>query len=151
MPVPYSFYSKNERWHYEKIHAIKNDPTFFFENTADVSFDCVCHVRIILACHGLHHHCAGGEECGGLYHAVASLDNEIPDFHARIADIGSRNGTVGKYYEDIYEVQDKPWPSAEKLEGFASFPGVTLADTRYMTVGLVENYKRLVNITTNTG
>lgn len=79
-----------------------------------------------------------------LYHAVASLDNEVPDFHAQIADISSRDGTAGRYYEDVYEVPDKPWPSAEKLEEFVSLPGVTLADTRYMTAGLVEDYKRLV-------
>lgn len=79
-----------------------------------------------------------------LYHAVASLDNEVPDFHAQIADISSRDGTTGRYYEDVYEVPDKPWPSEEKLEEFASLPGVALADTRYMTAGLVEDYKRLV-------
>ncbi len=62
------------------------------------------------------------------YHAVAALDNTVPP-------INSEEGVI---YAD-----DKPWPAAGKLEEFASLPGVTLADKRYMTAGLVEDFKRL--------
>jgi len=41
------------------------------------------------------------------------------------------------------EVDDSPWPSKKQLKEFSSLPGVMLTDTRYMTVGLVENCERL--------
>ncbi len=70
------------------------------------------------------------EKACSFYHGVAALDNRVPDV----------TGTSG-----IYETQDKPWPMDEQIEEFSSLPGVTLADKRYMTAGLIENYKRLAD------
>ncbi len=78
----------------------------------------------------------------GFYHCVASLDNEMPDYFYTTAEAESRDMSVSKYYTGRQEVPDRPWPSGEKLEEFASLPGVTLSDTRYMTAGLVEDYQR---------
>ena len=64
------------------------------------------------------------------YHGVAALDNSVPDV----------TSTAG-----IYETQDKPWPADEQIEEFSALYGVTLADKRYMTAGLIENYKRLAD------
>lgn len=64
----------------------------------------------------------------GFYHGVAALDNTVPP-------IDSEEGII---YAD-----DKPWPADWKMAEFASLPGVTLVDKRYMTAGLVEDYKRL--------
>lgn len=60
------------------------------------------------------------------YNGVAALDTSMPPISG-------------------YEQEPKPWPSEEELEKFSSLPGVTLADTRYMTDGLVENYKRVID------
>lgn len=62
------------------------------------------------------------------YHGVAALDNTVPPISSE---------------EGIIYVDDKSWPADEKIEEFASLPGVTLVDKRYMTAGLVEDYKRL--------
>lgn len=59
------------------------------------------------------------------YSGVAALDNSVPP--------------IGTFYPE-----DKPWPSDEDIERFSSLPGVTLAETRYSTDGLVENYKRII-------
>lgn len=77
-----------------------------------------------------------------LYHAVASLDNEVPDVYIDIP-VSSPNGWSMAGYGDIYEMEDKPWPTEEELAEFSSLPGVTTADTRYTTAGRVEDYKRL--------
>lgn len=63
------------------------------------------------------------------YHGVAALDNTVPPI----------NSGEGIIYAD-----DKPWPSDGKMDEFASLPGVTLVDKRYMTAGLVEDFKRRV-------
>lgn len=72
------------------------------------------------------------------YHGVAALDNSVPDV---VSIMGS--GDVGRAVS--YEMEDKPWPTKEQIKEFTSLPGVTLADQRYMTAGLVEDYKRLVD------
>lgn len=60
------------------------------------------------------------------YYGVAALDNSSPP--------------IGYYYPD-----PKPWPSNEQIEEFSSLPGVTLADKRCMTDGLIEDYKRILD------
>lgn len=60
------------------------------------------------------------------YYGVAALNNSTPPMG------------------DIY-FGEKPWPTEEQLAEFASLPGVTLADTRYKTDGLVEDYKRVID------
>lgn len=84
------------------------------------------------------------ESAESLYHAVASLDNEVPDIPMIVADIPLPDGSEGAVYGAMYEMEDKPWLTEGEMEAFASLPGVTLADTRYMTAGRVEGYKRLV-------
>ena len=68
---------------------------------------------------------------------VAALDNTTPEIFVQ----GSGSGLVSDY--TVYEVEGKPWPTEEQIEEFSSLPGVTCADKRYMTAGLVEGYKRL--------
>lgn len=75
------------------------------------------------------------ENVRSFYHGVAALDNSVPDITSAIGD----NVT---YY---YDTQDKPWPADEQIEEFSSLPGVTLADKRYMTAGLIEDYRRLTD------
>lgn len=60
------------------------------------------------------------------YYGVAALDNSTPPI-------------------DYYYPEPKPWPSDAQIEEFSSLPGVTLADTRYMTDGLIEDYKRIID------
>lgn len=60
------------------------------------------------------------------YYGVAALNNSTPP--------------MGGYFPD-----PKPWPTKEQLEEFTSLPGITLVDTRYMTDGLVEDYKRIID------
>lgn len=79
-----------------------------------------------------------------LYHAVASLDNDVPDIPIEIKSVRSADGSVLSGYHTVYEMEDKPWLTKEQLEEFSSLPGVTVADNRYMTAGRVEDYKRLV-------
>lgn len=84
----------------------------------------------------------GTKNMENFYNCVASLDNENPDFWYTTGEAESRDKSMSRGYSGCQEVPDKPWPSEEKLEEFASLPGVTLSDTRYMTAGLVEDYKR---------
>ena len=63
------------------------------------------------------------------YHGVAALDLSVPSIE------------VGYTY---FALKNKPWPKEEKMEEFSSLPGVTLAETRYMTAGLMD-YKRLTD------
>ena len=67
------------------------------------------------------------EKAESFYSGVAALDTSVPP----IAD---------------YYVEPKPWPSEEQIEEFSSLPGVTLADTRYTTEGLAEDYKRIIDM-----
>lgn len=67
------------------------------------------------------------------YHGVAALDITTPAVSYKEDD------TLYSFSPD-----DKPWPAEEKLEAFSSLPGVTVTDTRYMTAGLIEDYKRMV-------
>lgn len=73
------------------------------------------------------------------YSGVAALDNTVP-YLMMSAEVG--DGTTIGY---TYEQEDKPWPSQEQIQEFSSLPGVTLADQRYMTAGLIEGYERLVD------
>ncbi len=70
-------------------------------------------------------------------YGVAALDNTVQN----IAVWKQFSSFIA--YAKEYEVEDSPWPSAGQLEKFSSLPGATLADTRYMTAGLVEDYERL--------
>ena len=65
------------------------------------------------------------------YKGVAALDNTVPDI---VIDMGD--------YSIGYDGERKPWPSDEQLERFFSLPGVTLAETRYMTAGRIEGCRR---------
>ena len=71
------------------------------------------------------------------YHGVAALDNTVPDIEMEWFD------EEGYIHGVALENEDKPWPEDEQLAEFASLPGVTFADTRYMTAGLVDNCKRV--------
>ena len=73
------------------------------------------------------------EQAERFYHGVAALDITTPTVSYQ------EDGTLYQFSPD-----DKPWPTAEELKAFATLPGVTIADTRYMTAGLIEDYKRLV-------
>ncbi len=84
------------------------------------------------------------ENAESLYHAVAALDNEVPDIPVLVTYVDSPDKSASKGYDTLYEMEDKPWPTEGELEEFTSLPGVTLADTRYMTSGRVEDYKCLV-------
>ena len=84
------------------------------------------------------------EHAKSLYHAVASLDNEVQDIPMETKAVQSANGCVMTGYGIVYEMEDKPWPTKEELKEFASLPGATLADRRYMTAGLAEDYRRLM-------
>ncbi len=84
------------------------------------------------------------ENAKDLYHAVASLDNEVPDLPIDTNYVDSPDGTASAAYGIVYEMEDRPWPTEQDLERFASLPGVSVADTRYMTAGRVEGCKRLV-------
>ncbi len=78
-----------------------------------------------------------------LYYATASLGNEVPDIPMIVAEVESPDKTRGVAYDKMYEIEDKPWLTEEGLEEFASLPGVTFADRRYMTAGRVEGCNRL--------
>lgn len=84
----------------------------------------------------------GTKNIEGDYHCVASLNNEVQDLYYDVAHVETRDKMGSKGYQEKQEVPDKPWPSEQELEEFASLPGVTLSDTRYMTAGLVEDYER---------
>ncbi len=70
------------------------------------------------------------------YNGVAALDNSVPPvIFSRIID--------GVEWHSSISLGDKPWPSNEQMKEFTSLPGITLTDTRYMTAGLIGDYKRL--------
>lgn len=69
-------------------------------------------------------------------YGVAALDNTVPNITV------FKNFSEFISYAKEYEVEDIPWPSEEQLKEFSSLPGATLTDIRYMTAGLVEDYKR---------
>lgn len=72
------------------------------------------------------------------YHGVAALDNTVPEMLVHWEEDGIT-------YCSFYEPENNPWPTEEQLAEFSSLPGVTLTDTRYMTAGLVEGCKRVVD------
>lgn len=69
------------------------------------------------------------------YHGVAALDNTLPETVYRIDE--SRSMT--------FSPDSKPWPKDGEMEVFLSLPGVTLADMRYMTAGLIGDYQRMTD------
>lgn len=73
------------------------------------------------------------------YSGVAALDNSSPPMTVSYDIDGIEWGST--YSES------KPWPDDGQIEEFISLPGVTLADTRYMTAGKIGNYKRLTDET----
>ena len=71
------------------------------------------------------------------YRGVAALDNTVPNLWLQ---------GLGNVADDItYETENNPWPTEEQLLKFSSLPGVSLAETRYMTAGKVENYRRVID------
>ncbi len=74
------------------------------------------------------------EKAESFYHRVAALDLTQP-----MVTYDNEFGS-GSYIPD-----NKPWPDEEQMEKFCSLPGVTVADHRYMTAGMVEDYRRLID------
>lgn len=72
------------------------------------------------------------------FSGVASLDNTV----AEMVLTETHGNTM---FSTTAEAEDKPWPTEKQLKEFISLPGVTLADTRYMTAGRVEDYRRLAD------
>ncbi len=72
------------------------------------------------------------ENAMGYYKGVAALDNTTPETVLEFED-----------FSYIIDGEKKPWPTDEQLQEFSSLPGVTLAETRYMTAGLIEGCKRI--------
>ncbi len=71
------------------------------------------------------------------YRGVAALDNTVPNLQLQ---------GLGNVADDItYETENNPWPTEEQLQEFSSLPGVSLVETRYMTAGRIENYKRVID------
>ncbi len=83
------------------------------------------------------------ENAKSLYHAIASLDNYVPDIPVITASVESPDKSVGRCYDTIYDVEDKPLPTREEWKEFASLPGVTLAYNSIITAGRVEDYLRI--------
>lgn len=69
------------------------------------------------------------------YHGVAALDNTLPETVYKIDESRSMS----------FSPDSKPWPKDGKMEEFLSLPGVTLADMRYMTAGLIGDYQRMTD------
>lgn len=72
------------------------------------------------------------------YHGVGALDHTVPEMLVEWED-------KGVLYSEVYESGDKSLPTEEQLKEFSSLPGVSLTDRRYMTAGLVEGYRRVVD------
>lgn len=75
------------------------------------------------------------------YHGVATMDNSVPDMTFSY-DVESEGGNLITHGETV-SMGDKPWLTREEMTQFASLPGATLSDIRYMTAGQVGDYKRL--------
>ena len=69
---------------------------------------------------------------------MAALDNTLPEMRVDWED-------KGIYYSASHEVGNKSWPTAEELAEFTSLSGVTHTDKRYMTAGIVEDCKRVMD------
>ena len=69
------------------------------------------------------------------------MDNSVPDMTFSY-DVESEDGNLITHGETV-SMGDKPWLTREEMTQFASLPGATLSDIRYMTAGQVEDYKRL--------
>ncbi len=76
------------------------------------------------------------------YHGVATMDNTVPDMTFSY-EIESEDGNFLTHSENV-PIENKPWLTKEEMTEFASLPGATLSDIRYMTAGQVGDYKRLV-------
>ncbi len=70
------------------------------------------------------------------YSGVAALDNTVPP-------VEWEEEIDGVEWHCTQEIESKPWPTDEQIKEFTSLPGVTLADTRYMTAGMIADCKRL--------
>ena len=73
------------------------------------------------------------------YSGVAAFDNSSPPMSVSL-------NIDGVEWYSMYS-ESKPWPDNGQMEEFSSLPGVTLADTRYMTAGRIGNYRRLTDET----
>ncbi len=74
------------------------------------------------------------------YAIVSRESAKAESFYYGVAALNNSTPPMGGYYPD-----PKPWPTEEQIEEFTSLPGITLVDTRYMTDGLVEDYKRVID------
>lgn len=83
------------------------------------------------------------KEAESFYHAVAGLDNYVPDTYIETEYVSSPDGAHSASYGFVYKREQKPAPTKEQMEEFKSLPGVTLVETSYLTAGLAEDYKRL--------
>lgn len=72
------------------------------------------------------------------YYGVAALDNTVPNI-----SLSGQTPELGDYLN--IETEERRWPTEQQIEQFSSLPGVTLADTRYVTVGRIKNYRNLVD------
>jgi len=79
------------------------------------------------------------KQAESFYCGVAALDNSVPNTIVE----GETNAGLG--FTTTIVNEDKPWPDDDYIKAFSSLPGVTLADTRYMTAGLVNDYNRLIS------
>lgn len=77
------------------------------------------------------------------FHARAGLNTEVPDIFMHTIDVYSPDKSAAMSYGFMYEREDKPWLTKEKLKEFESLPGASLA-ANYRTAGLVEDYKRIL-------
>ncbi len=73
------------------------------------------------------------------YAIVSRESAKAESFYYGVAALNNSTPPMGAYY-----LGPKPWPTEEQIEEFTSLPGITLADTRYMTDGLIEDYKRVI-------
>lgn len=70
------------------------------------------------------------------FSGVAALDNTV-------AEMVLTETHGNSMFSTSVGAEDKPWPTEKQLKEFILLPGVTLADTRYMTAGRIEDYRRL--------
>lgn len=71
------------------------------------------------------------------FSGVASLDNT--ESFTIVTETLESGGSSSVLMRD----ENRPWPTDEQIEAFSSLPGVTFSDTRYMTAGLAEDFKRM--------
>ena len=78
------------------------------------------------------------------YNGVAALDNGTP--FTAYAEVKLNYLLLRDTIEYLWGVKPPPELERELIEAFSSLPGVTMTDTRYMTGGVIEGYRRFYNI-----